>query len=42
MVSNAKKQRLDFDDPNSLTDKNVLSPAGISKDQFECLALKGS
>ncbi|CAC5394130.1 unnamed protein product [Mytilus coruscus] len=37
MVSHAKKKRLDFDDPNSLTDEDIVSLTGITKEQFEFL-----
>ncbi|CAC5408648.1 unnamed protein product [Mytilus coruscus] len=37
MVSHAKKKRLDFDDPNSLTDEDIVNLIGITKEQFEFL-----
>lgn len=34
MVSHAKKKRLDFEDPNLLTDEDVLNPTGTTMEQF--------
>ncbi|CAG2220486.1 unnamed protein product [Mytilus edulis] len=36
-LSVKQKKRLDFDDPNSLTDEDIVSLTGITKEQFEFL-----